>query len=598
MKSFLKYVLATVVGLFVTGIIFSILSILSLVGMASMSSVKPDIEDNSVLVIKLNGTISERKQENPLAFLTNGSADKGSGLDVILTAIKNAKDNENVKGIYIEAGSGVSTTPAALQEIRKQLVDFKKSGKFILTYGETFTLGSYYVGSVADSVVINPQGIIDWRGMAMQTMYYKDLLDKIGVKMQIVKVGTYKSAVEPYILNDMSEANREQLTVLSSELWGEITADVSKSRKISVEKLNEYADSLISFADPTIYKKYKMVDKLAFSDEVPQIIANMMGVDKAKDYNTVSVTDMAAITNNEPKDPSGNIIAVYYATGEIVQEESSTSSLSQEDQIVGTEVIKDLKALADDEDVKAVVLRVNSPGGSAYASEQIWHQVMNIKAEKPIIVSMGGYAASGGYYISCAADWIVAEPNTITGSIGIFGMFPEASELLNDKLGVHTSTVKTNLHSDFGDLTRPLSEGERGILQAYVNRGYELFTKRCADGRKMKQDDIKAIGEGRVWTGAHAKKLGLVDQLGGINDAIAVAKKKAKVEKCTVMTYPDKKGIFDNLLDNATSTDSYADGKIREALGDDYYNMFSNIKNIKNKSKIQASMPFYLMFNL
>ena len=431
MKSFLKYVLATVVGLFVTGIIFSILSILSLVGMASMSSVKPDIEDNSVLVIKLNGTISERKQDNPLAFLTSGSMDSGIALDELLTAIKNAKDNENVKGIYIEAGSSVSATPAAVQEIRKQLEDFKKSGKFILAYGETYTLGSYYISSVADSVVINPQGIIDWRGMAMQTLYYKDLLDKLGVKMQIVKVGTYKSAVEPYILNDMSEANREQLTVLSNEMWGEMTAAVSKSRKISVEKLNEYADSLITFADPTVYKKYKMVDKLAFSDEVPQIIANMMKIDDVDDYNTVSVSDMAAVTGNEPKDPSGNIIAVYYATGEIVQE-ASTTSFAQDEQIVGEKVIKDLKELAEDEDVKAVVLRVNSPGGSAYASEQIWHQVMNIKAEKPIIVSMGGYAASGGYYISCAADWIVAEPNTLTGSIGIFGMFPEASELIND----------------------------------------------------------------------------------------------------------------------------------------------------------------------
>ena len=596
MKSFLKYVLATVVGLFVTGIIFSILSILSLVGMASMSSVKPDIEDNSVLVIKLNGTISERKQDNPLAFLTSGSMDSGIALDELLTAIKNAKDNENVKGIYIEAGSSVSATPAAVQEIRKQLEDFKKSGKFILAYGETYTLGSYYISSVADSVVINPQGIIDWRGMAMQTLYYKDLLDKLGVKMQIVKVGTYKSAVEPYILNDMSEANREQLTVLSNEMWGEMTAAVSKSRKISVEKLNEYADSLITFADPTVYKKYKMVDKLAFSDEVPQIIANMMKIDDVDNYNTVSVSDMAAVTGNEPKDPSGNIIAVYYATGEIVQE-ASTTSFAQDEQIVGEKVIKDLKELAEDEDVKAVVLRVNSPGGSAYASEQIWHQVMNIKAEKPIIVSMGGYAASGGYYISCAADWIVAEPNTLTGSIGIFGMFPEASELINDKLGVHTATVKTNLHSDFGDISRPQTESEHNLLPAYVNRGDELFTTRCADGRKMKQDAIKAIGEGRVWTGAHAKKIGLVDQLGGIDDAIAVAKKRAKIDKCTVIAYPAQKGMFEDLLNDAVNTDSYADGKIKELMGD-YYFMFSNIKNLKGKSNIQASMPYYLMFNL
>jgi len=596
MKSFLKYVLATIVGLFVTGIIFSIMSIITLVGMASMSSVTPIIEDNSVLVIKLSGTINERQQENPLAFLTGNSIADNIGLDQILTAIKNAEENDNVKGIYIEAGTLASATPAAVQEIRKQLEAFKKSGKFILAYGETYTLGSYYISSVADSLVINPQGMIDWRGMAMQTTYYKDILDKIGVKMQVVKVGTYKSAVEPYLLNEMSDANREQLTVLSNEMWSQMTADVSKSRKISVDKLNEYADSLYTLTDPSNYKKSKMVDKYAFYDDVPVIIANMMGLDDVNDYNTVSVADMAAVTANEPKDPSGNIIAVYYATGDIVQE-STNSSLQQEEQIVGVDVIKDLKALAEDDDIKAVVLRVNSPGGSAYASEQIWHQVMNIKANKPIIVSMGGYAASGGYYISCAADWIVAEPNTLTGSIGIFGMFPEASELLNNKLGIHTSTVKTNLHSDFGDYTRPHSESERNILQAYVNRGYELFTKRCADGRKMKQSDIKAIGEGRVWTGTHAKKIGLVDQLGGLDDAIAVAKKKAKVENCTILTYPAQKTFLENLLEDQLNSDSYADGKMKEVLGE-YYDIFSNVKNIKNKSGIQASLPYYMMFNL
>lgn len=596
MKSFLKYVLATIVGLFVTGIICTILSLISLAGIASMSSVKPDIKDNSVLVIKLAGTISERKQENPLEFLTGNSIAGNTGLDEILTAIKNAESNDKVKGIYIEAGTLASVTPAAIQEIRTQLEKFKKSGKFILAYGETFTLGSYYISSIADSLVINPQGMIDWRGMAMQTTYYKDVLDKIGVKMQIVKVGTYKSAVEPYILNEMSDANREQLTVLSNEMWSQMTADVSKSRKISVEKLNEYADSLFTLTEQANYKKSKMVDKLAFSDEVPQIIANMMGIDNVNDYNTVSVSDMAAVTSNQPKDPSGNIIAIYYATGDIVQESTNTA-FQQDEQIVGVNVIKDLKQLAEDDDVKAVVLRVNSPGGSAYASEQIWHQVMNIKAKKPIIVSMGGYAASGGYYISCAADWIVAEPNTLTGSIGIFGMFPEASELLDNKLGIHTSTVKTNMYADFGDMTRPLTESERNILQAHINRGYELFTKRCADGRKMKQSDIKAIGEGRVWTGAHAKKIGLVDQLGGIDDAIAVAKKKAKVDGCTIMTYPAPSSFLESLLNDKLTSDSYADGKMREALGE-YYNIFSNVTNIKSKSGIQASLPYYLMFNL
>ncbi|MBQ7157143.1 MAG: signal peptide peptidase SppA [Bacteroidaceae bacterium] len=595
MKQFIKYVAATVVGFFVIAIILSIISILSLIGMASMSSNKPKVQDNSVLVINLKGSITERTKENPFEFLTGNPAAKATGLDQILTAIKNAKENENVKGIYLEAGTLVSASPSTLQEIRNALIDFKKSGKFILSYGDTYTQGSYYVCSVADSVVINPQGMISWSGMSLQTAFYKDLLDKVGVKMQVVKVGTYKSAVEPYILTEMSDANREQLTTLSSEIWGEITSAVSKSRKISVEALNTYADSVISFADPAAYKKLHLVDKLAFSDNVPSIIANMMKID-ADDYNTISVSDMAAQTTNEPKDPSGDIIAVYYAVGGIVQE-STSSSFSNESEIVGKDVIKDLQELAEDEDIKAVVLRVNSGGGSAYASEQIWHQVMNIKANKPIIVSMGDYAASGGYYISCAADWIVAEPNTLTGSIGIFGMMPEASELMNNKLGIHMSTVNTNAHSDMGNPTRPLDESERNIMQAYVNRGYELFTKRCADGRKMKQDDIKAIAEGRVWTGAHAKKLGLVDQLGGLDDAIAVAKKKAKVEKCTIVNYPNQDTFFEQFMKEATNSDSYADAKMQELMGD-YYTMFSNIKNVNQRKGVQASMPYYLMFNL
>ena len=297
--------------------------------------------------------------------------------------------------------------------------------------------------------------------------------------------------------------------------------------------------------EATYYVKNKIVDKLVFADEISSVIKNMMKGDKNKDgeYNETKFANVATSANNAPKSMSGDIVAVYYATGEIVQDESPTS-FGSEEMIVGSEVVKDLKKLADDDDVKAVVLRVNSPGGSAFASEQIWHQVMNIKSKKPIVVSMGGYAASGGYYISCAADWIVAEPTTLTGSIGIFGMFPDASELMNDKLGLNVATVKTNEYADFGGYYRPFNENESALLQGYINRGYELFTKRCADGRGMSQDSIKVIGEGRVWTGVHAKKLGLVDQLGNLEDAIAVAKKKAKIEECTVKNYPTQKTFF------------------------------------------------------
>ena len=564
MKQFLKYVCATVVGILIVGVIICIFSILSLAGMASMGSMTANVKDNSVLVIQLQGTITERSEENPFADLLGYAALTEQGLDDILAAIEHAKTEPKVKGIYLEAGTFAGAMPATLQAIRKALLDFKKEGKFVVAYGDTYTQGTYYLCSTADSVIVNPQGMIDWSGLSSQVMYYKDLLQKVGVEMQVVKVGTYKSAVEPFLLNEMSDANREQIETYDREIWGEMTQAVSKSRGISVAKLNELADSMMLFKDAAIYKKEKLIDKVAYSDAVSQTIATMMKVDSPEDYSTLTVKDLAGIAGSKPKGISGNVVAVYYAVGDIVEE--STSDFTMEPEIVGKKVIKDLEKLANDDDVKAVVLRVNSGGGSAYASEQIWHQVMNIKANKPIVVSMGDMAASGGYYISCAADYIYAEPTTITGSIGIFGMFPNAGELLNDKLGVHFSTVKTNQFSDFGDFARPFTEQERALAQRYVNNGYELFTRRCADGRKMKQDDIKKIGEGRVWTGLHAKQIGLVDELGGLNAAIAKAKQLAKVDEASVMNYPAKSTIFDQLLEEMQGA-SYVDKQLQQEIG-------------------------------
>ena len=594
MKQFFKYVCATIVGIFIVGVIISILTILSLAGMASMGSMTANVKDNSVLVIQLEGSINERSEENPLSEILGNPTLTDQGLDDILASIKKAKEESKVKGIYIEAGSFAGAMPATLQAIRKALVDFKESGKFIVTYGDQYTQGAYYLCSVADSVVVNPKGMIDWSGLSSQVMYYKDLLGKVGVDMQVVKVGTYKSAVEPYLLNEMSDANREQIETYDKEIWSEMTKAISKSRKISEAKLNELADSMMLLRETEIYKKEKLVDKLAYSDEVKPMIARMMKVDSPDDYNTVTVKDLAGISANEPKGLSGDVVAVYYAVGDIVDE--ATSGFSYEPEIVGKKVIKDLEKLANDDDVKAVVLRVNSGGGSAYASEQIWHQVMNIKANKPIVVSMGDMAASGGYYISCAADYIFAEPTTITGSIGIFGLFPNASELMNNTLGVHTSTVKTNAFSDFGDISRPFTDQERAMAQRYINNGYELFTQRCADGRKMKQDDIKKIGEGRVWTGLHAKQIGLVDEFGGLDKAIAKAKQLAKLDEASVMSYPSKTNIFDQLMEEMQGT-SYADKQLREALGD-YYPTWADLKNVHQKTGIQTALPYRLKFNL
>lgn len=592
MKQFLKYVLATVLGLVVAGLLMGFFSMLMFMGMA-MGTSAPKVEKNSVLVMKLDGTLSERTEENPFDMLMGGTGTSALSLENMLKAVEQAKENENVKGLYMEAGMLSAASPAMLQELRDAIVDFKESGKFVLSYGDTYTQGAYYLCSAADSVVVNPQGVLDWHGMSMQTMFFKEILDKLGVNVQVFKVGTYKSAVEPFIGTEMSDANREQMEVFTSEIWNEMLVDVSESRKISVEELNQVADTVTMLCETSFYLDEKLVDKVAYSDEIPQMICNMMDVDDEDDYNTITVDEMASVASNKPKDDSGNIVAVYYAYGDIVN--TPSSGISSEE-IASSVVIRDLEKLADDDDVKAVVLRVNSGGGSAYASEQIWHQVMNIKSKKPIVVSMGGMAASGGYYISCAADYIFAEPTTLTGSIGIFGMIPEVSELVTEKIGLHTETVKTNKFADFGDLTRPMNENEKAVMQASINRGYELFTKRCADGRGMEQDSIKAVAEGRVWTGLHALELGLVDQLGGLDDAIAEAKKRAEIEACTVKTYPGTSSFIEK-LSGAVGGDSYADAKMKEILGD-YYGTFSYMKRMATERGVMAKSPYTYRFGL
>lgn len=591
MKQFFKYVLATITGIVILFLFMLLMGVISIMSMSSQSSVK--VKDGSVLEINLTGNMSERKEDNPLASLLGNPNANNISHENVMKAIKKAKEDEKIKGIYIQGGILTGATPAMLEEIHDALVDFKSSKKKIVAYADNYSQGSYYLASVADSIVINPLGMLNWDGLASQTMYPKDMLDKLGVKMEIFKVGTYKSAVEPYMRSDMSDENREQLTVMQDEMWSRMKADVGKSRKLSVDKLNALADSGMTFADVNIYKSSKLIDKTAYSDEVPQLIANTLGVDK-DDYHVISVDDLASSMSNEPKGTSGNIIAVYYAYGTIVDE--AASGLGAGAEIVGQKVSKDLLKLAEDDNVKALVLRVNSGGGSAYASEQIWHAVEKVKAKKPVVVSMGGLAASGGYYISSGACWIVAEPMTLTGSIGIFGMFPIAKELLNDKLGVHYHTVKTNEYADFGDFSRDMSEGEKRMLQGYVNRGYELFTQRCAMGRKVSQDSIKQIGEGRVWTGEHAKKIGLVDELGGLSAALEKAKTLAKVDEYSVLNYPAKKSFFDKLFDE-NPADSYARGKMEETFGE-FHTMFQMLKHLNPKGNIQAELPYKIKFNL
>ena len=552
MKDFLKFTLATVTGIILSSIVLFIISMVTLFGIMSASDTETIVKKNSVMMLDLNGTLVERTQEDPLGILSQllGDGSNTYGLDDILSSIQKAKENENIKGIYLQANS-LGTSYASLQEIRNALLDFKESGKFVIAYADSYTQGLYYLSSAADKVLLNPKGMIEWRGIASAPLFYKDLLQKIGVEMQVFKVGTYKSAVEPFIATEMSPANREQVTTFITSIWGQVTEGVSTSRNISVDSLNVYADRMLMFYPAEESVKCGLADTLIYRNDVRNYLKKLVEINEDDNLPILGLGDMMNVRKNVPKDKSGNIVAVYYASGEITDYPSSATS---EDGIVGSKVIRDLRKLKDNDDVKAVVLRVNSPGGSAFASEQIWHAVKELKTKKPVIVSMGDYAASGGYYISCVADTIVAEPTTLTGSIGIFGMIPNVKGL-TDKIGLSYDVVKTNKYSDFGNIMRPFNEDEKSLLQMMITEGYDTFVTRCAEGRHMTKEAIEKIAEGRVWTGETAKELGLVDELGGIDKALDIAVAKAGIEGYTVVSYPEKQPSMPSHFLQTDSTD-------------------------------------------
>lgn len=585
MKDFLKFTLATVTGIIVSSVVLFFISILVVFSMVSSSESETQVRKNSVMMLDLNGTLAERSQENPLDILMKDDY-KTYGLDDVLSSIRKAKENENIKGIYIQANS-LSAGYASLEEIRHALKDFKESGKFIVAYGDSYTQSLYYLSSIADKVMLNPQGMLEWRGLAATPMFFKDLLEKIGVEMQVFKVGTYKSAVEPFIATEMSPANREQVNVYLSSVWGQITGDIAESRNLSVEALNKEADRMLMFYPAEESVKNGLVDTLIYKNDVRDYLKTLVGIDKDDDMPVLGIQDMVNVKKNVPKDKSGNVIAVYYAYGEI----DGGSSASTEEGINSEKVIRDLRKLKDDENVKAVVLRVNSPGGSAYGSEQIWYAVEQQKKEKPVIVSMGDYAASGGYYIACNADTIVAEPTTLTGSIGIFGMMPNAKGL-TEKLGLNFDVVKTNPYADFGNLTRPMNDGEKGLMQMYVNNGYKLFLTRCSDGRGISMEELDKIAQGRVWTGSTAKELGLVDELGGLDKALEIAVAKAGVDAYTVMNYPKKEGFLESLMN--TNPGNYIKARMLNGKISDVYRQFGIIENFDKIDRIQARVPFEL----
>ena len=594
MKSFLKQVLAVIVGICSVGAFATLMFFVMLGVMLATGDEKQSVSDNSILRIELTGTVVDRSTpNNPLNQLLGRSEASSQGLDVLIDAIKTAKSDKRIKGIYIEGGT-MSSDFATLQELRGALVDFKSSGKFIVSYADSYTQGAYYIASVGDRVLINPSGLLDWHGIAMQPMFWTGLMEKVGVKAQVFKVGTYKSAVEPFILKEMSPANREQVESMITDLWKETCTAVATSRKLSPDSLNAYADRYITLADGADYKRLKLVDDLTYVDQVREELRKRMN---DKEVTFVSPEVVAAQAEDTGDDD--NQVAVYYASGNIVDVAGSGALMGGGDEIIGSRVVEDLDKLANDKDVKAVVLRINSGGGSAYASEQMWRAVQLLKKKKPVVVSMGGMAASGGYYMSCGANYIVAEPTTLTGSIGIFGLIPDFSGLVKDKLGLRFDVVKTNKASDFGTLSRPFDAAESAALQAHVNRGYALFLKRVADGRtaaghKMTPEAVDHIAQGRVWTGNQALKNGLVDKIGTLNDAILKAEQLAQTKNPAVVRYPTPKSWMES-FSKEQQEDDYFERKMKLVLGD-YYEPLNFIQNVDRGNYLQARLFFYPAF--
>ena len=589
MKDFFKFTLATLTGIVLSGIVLFIIGIATLVGIISSSDTETVVKKNSVMMLDLKGTLVERTQESLEGLLGKFTGEAGNtyGLDDILASIKKAKENDNIKGIYIQA-SWLDAPYASLQAIRTALEDFKESGKFVVAYSDNYTQGLYYLSSVADKVMLNPKGMIEWRGLASAPIFYKDLLQKLGIEMQVFKVGTYKSAVEPFTSTEMSPANKEQLTAFIGSTWNQILDGVSASRKIEKDSLNAYADRMLMFYPSDESVKCGLADTLIYQNNVRSYLKTLVKINEDDRLPILGLDDMINIKKSVPKDKSGDILAVYYASGEITDYDGSATS---DEGIVGSKMIRDLRKLKEDDNVKAVVLRVNSPGGSAFASEQIWHAVKELKANKPVIVSMGDYAASGGYYISCAADSIIAEPTTLTGSIGIFGMIPNVKGL-TEKIGLTFDVVKTNKFADFGNLMRPVNGDERALLQMMISQGYDLFVSRCAEGRHMTKEGIEKIAEGRVWTGEMAKGIGLVDELGGIDKALEIAARKAELKGYTIVSYPTKKDILSTLLD--VQPNNYVESQVLKSQLGDYYKDFNLLRNIKERAMIQARVPFEL----
>ena len=588
--------LATICGIAIFLVVTGFFLTISLLGMIASDSASTKVKENSVFVIKLDGTISERVEEDsPIDEILNMGDMSAMGLDDLICAIRKAKDNEDIKGIYLEGGALAFDAPATAQQLRDALKDFKKSGKWIVAYADKYYQTSYYVASVADNIYLNDHGHIEFTGLGAKGEYLKGLYDKLGIKYMVAKVGKYKSYVERNTQTGMSDYDREQRTAYLNGIWNYWLKEMAEGRKVNAETLNQLAnDSIMGFADTKDYVTAKLIDKVMFPEEIKAEIKKRLKIDKDDDINQLTLSNMLNVKSEKKDD--GEKIAIYYAYGSIVDSEAMNMLDGGEHCIVGKTTAADLRKLADDDNVKAVVFRVNSGGGSAVASEQIRHALKLVKAKKPVVVSMGGMAASGGYWISSPANYIFAEPTTITGSIGIFGLIPNFSGLVTDKLGVTFDGVTTNKFSDYEtDLILGKDNDEiMKHLQTYINQGYLQFLDIVSEGRGIKPAEVDSIGQGRVWLATDALKIKLVDQLGSLDDAVKKAAELAKAKEYHTAAYPNEGSWFDRFLPNEENKGSYLDSRIQQEfkalLGDLYEPLMEIRQTLKGSSRMQARM--------
>ena len=596
MKQFFKMTLATICGIAIFLVVTGFFLTISLLGMVASDSASTKVKENSVFVIKLDGTISERVEEDsPINEILDLGDMSAMGLDDLICAIRKAKDNEDIKGIYLEGGALAFDAPATAQQLRDALKDFKKSGKWIVAYADQYYQTSYYVASVADNIYLNDHGHIEFTGLGAKGEYMKGLYDKLGIKYMVAKVGKYKSYVERNTQTGMSDYDREQRTAYLNGIWNYWLKEMAEGRKVNAETLNQLAnDSIMGFADTKDYVTAKLIDKVMFPEEIKAEIKKRLKIDKDDDINQLTLSNMLNVKSEKKDD--GEKIAIYYAYGSIVDNETTNLVNGGGHCIVGKTTAEDLRKLADDDDVKAVVFRVNSGGGSAVASEQIRHALKLVKAKKPVVVSMGGVAASGGYWISSPANYIFAEPTTITGSIGIFGLIPNFSGLVTDKLGVTFDGVTTNKFSDYEtDLILGKDNDEiMKHLQTYINQGYQQFLDIVSEGRGMKPAEVDSIGQGRVWLASDALKIKLVDKLGSLDDAVKKAAELAKAKEYHTAAYPNEGSWFERFMPNEENKGSYLDSRIQQEfkalLGDLYEPLMEIRQTMMGSSRMQARM--------